>query len=81
MLREVRGSMLPGESILGITAAWLGHLVEGHDTVSGLELGHIVTDGLDNACNVIALITGLVQPFWEFPIRDLHVRIVVVVSY
>jgi hypothetical protein len=72
--------MLPGESILGITAAGFGHLVEGHDAVSRLELGHIVTDGLDNACNVVALIASLVQPFWEFPIRDLSVRIVVIVT-
>jgi hypothetical protein len=59
--------MLPGNSILGIAAAGRGHFMESPDAVSRLELGHILADGFNDTCNVVALVAGLVKPFWELP--------------
>jgi hypothetical protein len=41
--------------------------MESPDAVSRLELGHILADGFNDTCNVVALVAGLVKPFWELP--------------
>ena len=68
MIRQVGCSVLPGNRILCIASTSGDHLVEGHDAITLLELGDIVTNGLNNARNVVALVARLVKPFWEFPI-------------
>lgn len=67
VLWEVNGSMLPGNSVLGIAATWRHHLMEGSDAVARLKLIHLVANCLDNAGNVITLVSRSIQPFWEFP--------------
>jgi hypothetical protein len=67
VLWQMKGSMLPGNSILGIAATGRGHLVESRDAVSRLKLGHILTNGFDDTCNVVALIARFVKPLWELP--------------
>lgn len=67
ILWEVNGSMLPGNSVLGIAATRRHHLMEGSNAVAWLEFEHLVANCLDDTGNVIALVSRSIQPFWEFP--------------
>ena len=50
------GGVIPRNRVLGITAAWCTHFVECRNTVSRFEFGDTWPYGMDNACDIIALV-------------------------
>jgi len=59
--------VLPAERVFGVAAARLRHLVEGGYAVAGLELGYILTNGVNDAGDVVALVYVRVHPLGNFP--------------
>jgi hypothetical protein len=69
VLREVEGSVLPANSVLGETSSRRHHLVETGDAIALLELPDIRADAVDDACNVVAAVGVVVgHQFGDLPV-------------
>lgn len=85
-LGDVRRRVGPRHGVLGVAAARRHHLVEGHDAVARLELGHVGADLVHHAGDVVALVEDLAwHPLGHLPVlgvgaadRDLDDDLVIV---
>lgn len=62
LVGDVEGSVIPGNSVLGIAAAWSKHFVKCRNTVSRSELGDTWPYSMNKASDVIALVQRSLRP-------------------
>ena len=60
MLRYMERAMFPADSKFGIATMRRHHLMEGRDTITRFKFSDVGSNGMNKACNVIALI----ECFW-----------------
>ena len=62
---DVEGCVVPCGGVFGIATAWSAELVQSGDAVARFDLEDVPADGVDGACDVIALVDGCGRPVWK----------------
>ena len=68
----MEGGVVPRDGVLGVGAVRSHHLMKGGNTVTGLELGHVAADLVDDTGHIVTLVVLISHPDGDLPILGIR---------